>query len=83
MDNAEVTLITRVLYARTVLAIFLAVVIAFTVFFLVQNLKSDSNDALNTILGVVLGSLGTTLTGVGAALARDITEHLERMRSLK
>lgn len=48
--------------------------------FLVLFLGKESNDSLNTVLGTIVGGLGAALGFVAHAVARDVTEHIERMR---
>ena len=59
-----------------------ALTASMTVFgaFLVLFLGSTSNDSLNTVLGTIVGGLGAALGFIAHAVARDVTEHIERMR---
>ncbi len=85
MDEGDLKIIRSYLIGRVFIAIVLAGAVVASIYFLGTEMldENDSNDALNAILGALTLALGQALTNVVGAMSRDITEHLERMKSIK
>ena len=83
MTQREFNLLVFYMKARGAVAFLLATLLAATIGVLVFVLRTpETNGTLAAILGTGIGTIGTGLTVVVAAISRDITEYLKDSRQM-
>lgn len=84
MTEREFNLLRFFMLTRAIAAGGVAVLLVLVLGILTFKLSSEqsTNETLTTLLGAGVAGLTGLLIPLGMALGRDITEHIERMRSL-
>ncbi len=81
MSKQEFWLIVAFLIARLVGMTVMAGLTVVMIFKFIDSLGPETNDALTVLLGGAILAVVGSASLLAAALSRDITEYLERMRS--